>query len=47
VREDVDNGEEDDGPGNRFVESDVLIEGDDIVERCTPEEGDEVTADGK
>lgn len=34
-----------DGPGSGFVESDVLVERNDIVERCAAQEGDEVAAD--
>lgn len=47
VRDDVHDGEEDDGPGDHFVEGDVLVEGDDVVEWGAPEEGDEVPADGE
>lgn len=46
VRGDVDEGE-DDRPGDRFVESNVLVERDGVVERCASEEGDEVAADGE
>ena len=41
----VDSGEEDDGPCCCFVEGDVLVEGDDVVEWSTTEERDEVAAD--
>lgn len=47
MRGDVDEGEEDDGPGDHFVERDVLVEGDEVVERGAAEEGDEVAADGE
>lgn len=47
VREDVDGGADDDGPCGRLVKGDVLVEGDDIVERGAAEERDEVAADGK
>ena len=42
---DVDDGEEDEGPGCGFVEGDVFVEGDEGVERGTTAERDEVTAD--
>ena len=29
------------------MESNVLVEGNDIIERCATKEGDEVTADGE
>lgn len=47
VGNDVDDCADNDGPGGCLVESDVLVKGDDVVQRCSAEEGDEVTADGK
>ena len=47
LRCDVDDGPEDDRPGDHLMESDVLIEGDNVVERRAPEDGDEVPADGE
>lgn len=47
VREDMDNGEEDDRPCDGFVERDVLVERNDVVEWCTSEERDEVPAHGQ
>jgi hypothetical protein len=44
---DVEGGEEDDGPCGCLVEGDVLVEGDEVVERRATEEGDEVAADGE
>lgn len=38
---------EEDGPGGRLVEGDVLVEGDDVVKRCTTQHGDKVAANGK
>ena len=43
----VDSGEEDDGPGDGFVERDILVEGDEVVQRGASQEGDEVAANGK
>ena len=47
VCENVYGGEGDDGPRSGLVERDVLVEGDDIVERSPTEERDEVTANWK
>ena len=47
VGDDVDNCANDDRPGGCLVESDVLVKGNDVVQRCSAEERDEVTADGK
>lgn len=47
VRCDVDDGPKDDRPSDHLMESDVLIEGDNVVERRAPEDGDEVPADGE
>ena len=47
VRDDVDDGEDDDGPGNRLVERDVLVERNERVERGPAEERDEVAANGE
>jgi len=41
VGDGVKPGEEDDGPGYEFVESDVFVKVDDAVERGATEEGDE------
>jgi hypothetical protein len=47
VRQDMDDGENDDGPCCRLVEGDVLVEGDDVVQRGAAEQRDEVSADGE
>ena len=47
VGDDVNDGEDDDGPGDSLVERDVLVERDERVERRPAEEGDEVAADGE
>ena len=47
VGDDVDDREDDDGPGDSLVERDVLVEGDERVEGRAPEERDEVAADGQ
>lgn len=47
VRDDVDDGEDDDGPGDGLVERDVLVEGDERVQRGPAEERDEVAANGE
>ena len=44
VRDDVDDGEDDDGPGDGLVERDVLVEGDDLVQGRAAEDRDEVAA---
>jgi hypothetical protein len=43
----VDPGEEDDGPGDKLVEGDVLVEGNDVVKRRAAGHGDEVPAHGE
>ena len=45
VRENMHDSAGDDGPGGGLVEGDVLVKGDDVVERCTTEEGYEIAAD--
>jgi hypothetical protein len=47
VSDHVDDSADDDRPGSGFVEGDVLVKGDDLVERCATEEGDKVAADGE
>lgn len=47
VRHDVNDGPYDDGPCRSLVEGDALVKGDDVAERGTAQEGDEVPADGK
>lgn len=47
MREDMNDGADDNGPGGSFVESDILIEGDDVIQGRATEEGDEVAADGE
>ena len=44
VRCDMDKGKECNGPSYCLVEGNVLVEGDDVVQRCATEERDEVTA---
>jgi len=46
VGEDVDDGPEDDGPPGGFVEGDVLVKGDEVVQGSAAEDGDKVAADG-
>jgi len=43
----VDDGEGDNGPSNRFMEGNVLVEGDKGVEGSSADQGDEVSADRK
>lgn len=43
----VDGREEDDGPGDGFVERDVLVKRDEVVQGGASQEGDEVAADGE
>ena len=43
----MDDSPEDDGPGSSLVESDVLIERNDVVQGCPTQHGDEVPAYGK
>ena len=38
---------EDNGPSSRLVESDVLVEGNDVVQGCAAQHGDEVPAYGE
>lgn len=40
----MDKRPEDDGPGGGLVEGDVLVEGNDVVQRCPAQHGDEVPA---
>ena len=47
VRGHVDDSADNDRPGSGFVEGDVLVKGDDLVERCATEKGDKVAADGE
>lgn len=47
VGDDVDDSAEDNGPRGRLVESNVLIEGDVVVERGAADKRDEVAADGQ
>lgn len=47
VRNHVDDSADNDRPGSGFVERNVLVKGDDLVERCATEEGDKVAADGE
>ena len=44
---DVHKGAKDDGPCSSFVEGDVLIEGNVVVQRGTTQERDEIAADGQ
>ena len=45
MREDVDCGEEDDGPCGSLVEGDVFVERNDVVQGRPPEERDEIATD--
>ena len=47
VRDNVDDGADNNRPGSGLVESDVLVKGDDLVEGCATEEGDKIAADGE
>lgn len=47
VGDGVDPGEEDDGPGDKHVEGDVLVELDNAVQRGSAQQRDEVPADGE
>ena len=47
VRSDVHKRAGDDRPCGGLVECDVLVEGNEVVERCAADEGDEVAADGE
>ena len=44
---DVHNGAKDDGPCSSFVEGDVFIEGNVVVQRGATQERDEIAADGQ
>ena len=41
----VDDGADNDRPGGGLMESDILVKGDDLVERCATKEGDKIAAD--
>lgn len=43
----MDEGEEGEGEAGELMERDILFEGDDMVEGRSPEEGDQVAADGQ
>jgi hypothetical protein len=45
--DDMDSGTDDDGPRSGFVEGDVLVERDNVIEGSFTKKGDEVAADGK
>lgn len=45
--EDVDGRSDHNRPGGRLVESDILVKGDDVVQRGTSKEGDKVAAHGE
>ena len=45
VGDDVDDREDDDGPGDGLVERDVLVEGDERVQGRAAQQGDEIAAD--
>lgn len=47
VREDMHCSAGNDRPGGGLMERDVLVEGNDLVKRCTTEEGDKIAADGE
>jgi hypothetical protein len=47
VGERVYNTANDDSPASGFVECDVLVERDDVAERCAPNDRDEISADGE
>jgi len=47
VCDNVDDGADNDRPGGGLMESDILVKGDDLVERCATEEGDKIAADGE
>ena len=47
VGDGVNDGPEDDGPGGGLVEGDVLVEGNDVVQRRPAQHGDEVPAYGE
>jgi hypothetical protein len=47
VGSNVNGCEDDDRPSGGLVEGDVLVKGDDLIERCATEEGNEIAADGE
>jgi hypothetical protein len=47
VGQNMDNGEKDDRPSRGLMESDVLVERNDVVQWCPTEKGNEVPADGE
>jgi len=47
VRDNVNDGADNDRPGGSLMESDTLVKGDDLVERCATKEGDKIAADGE
>jgi len=47
VRDNVDDGADNDRPGGGLMESDILVKGDDLVERCATKEGYKIAADGE
>jgi len=47
VRDNVNDGADNNRPGSGLVEGNILVKGDDLVERCATEEGDELASDGE
>ena len=47
VCDNVDDGAGNDRPGGGLMESNILVKGDDLVERCATKEGDKIAADGE
>jgi hypothetical protein len=47
VRSNMHDSAGDDRPCGSLMEGKVLVKGDDVVERCTAKEGDEIAADGE
>lgn len=47
VRKNMNDSANDDRPGSGLMEGEVLVKGDDVVQRCATEEGDEIAADGE
>ena len=47
VRDNMHDSAGDDGPGRGLMKGEVLVKGNDVVERCATEEGYEVAADGE
>lgn len=43
----MDDCEDNHGPRRRFVEGDVFVERNELVQRCPTKEGDEITTDGQ